>query len=97
MKHTPGPWEFRNNGLYSGDFAILWATQDHNGVEYLGLNEDDGELITKAPEMYEILKELMDCADPPPMTRVDTALKALQNALAAARDLLRDLNERPTP
>jgi hypothetical protein len=55
VNHTPGPWEFRSDGLYSGEFPILWVTQGYSGELYLGAFEDDTHIIITAPELYEAL------------------------------------------
>ena len=55
MKHTPGPWKFKSDGLYSKDFPILWCTQGRGGALYLGANEDDTHIIVHSPEMFEAL------------------------------------------
>ena len=63
MKHTPGPWHYdeRKGEVYA---------YDENGHEDpiahdIG-NDDDGELLAKAPEIYDIIQRyrsaLEECA-----------------------------------
>lgn len=60
MVHTPGPWMWEGSTLInSDDFIILWPTKDINGVAYIGVNADDCELITAAPDLLAACEALV--------------------------------------
>jgi hypothetical protein len=63
MKFTPGPWDISHktyeneDGTQSADWIEVWSHKE--AVAWLGDNrEGDAKLIAKAPEMYQLLKEL---------------------------------------
>lgn len=62
MRHTPGPWEFRGNTVYTADdkaVARVQREQTHRQRVSLGTVLANGDLIAAAPEMLEALEDLM--------------------------------------
>lgn len=71
-KHTPGPWVYRDNGIYSVTARPDWAdpaidpdyAEERIQVVDLfgamgGESEADARLIEKAPEMAGLLRDLV--------------------------------------
>jgi hypothetical protein len=88
MKYVPAPWEFRSDGLYSGEFPILWVTQGHSGELYLGANEDDTHLIAAAPDLLKACRRAAYVYDnwaDLSATEIDAMIDELRAAIAKAR------------
>lgn len=71
LKHTPGPWEVSigNEGSIFGDLNNDAHNGDHpyiGTVAGIGVDEDipectaNAKLISVAPDMYEVVKELYE-------------------------------------
>ena len=67
--YTPGPWKWKNNGicfaLYAGDGTEICDDGSAYG-EYAQVIDPDGHnarLISKAPELVEMVRKMCDQAD----------------------------------
>ncbi len=58
---SPQPLEIKRDGLYSGDFPVVWTAVDFDGVAHLGLNEDDIELLCNARNWIDALIFKIEC------------------------------------
>lgn len=67
-KFTPGPWRYNECADYRDGYIMAETKMVVNTSSSAGMNSEEakanGILISKAPEMYEILKRiLMEYAD----------------------------------
>ena len=60
VTHTPGPWEL----VQERDYLNL-QEKDTNLViaQFMGASNEDARLIAAAPEMHEVLSELLDALE----------------------------------
>jgi hypothetical protein len=69
-KHTPGPWLLKPDDVLPSDKSIDIYTDDHNWVavalgSHVGQKTEEqilanAKLISAAPDMFEVIKELYD-------------------------------------
>jgi hypothetical protein len=77
-KHTLGPWRWED-GILVGANEEGVIDRDDNVIQG-DIYERDARLIAKAPEMYELLRELVDMYDPNDLTpRVRSLLKEIND------------------
>jgi hypothetical protein len=66
-QHTPGPWKWREHyqGLYSADGSVIEFSR-HEGMwlSYGPHQAANAALIEQAPKLFELLKDLIEFADP---------------------------------
>ena len=64
-KFTPGPWHVgHGHGLSTGMkgleyYPVCWSPDDENVCDIV-YNKADADLIAAAPEMYELLSEILE-------------------------------------
>ena len=60
MQHTPGPWEFDEfNGIVHVGGRIVAGTDHGNSVATRRIDDENGRLISAAPDLLAALKLLM--------------------------------------
>ena len=59
-KHTPGPWQYPDDGFVRGFDSSLIASVARGPSEYA---EANARLIAAAPEMYELLEKVAKTAE----------------------------------
>lgn len=63
MSHTPGPWEVRDGDpLTENLIANVRGLRVFGGFNPASCGED-ARLIAAAPDMYEVLKGILECWD----------------------------------
>lgn len=75
-KHTPGPWWIKKSPVLVYDYAIMssgapilaetFGRDAHGGRPPADEEEANARLIAKSPEMYDLLKDLIDLEGPQP-------------------------------
>ena len=61
--HTPGPWENASVGIGSSATQVVWLGENTDKrIQVIGTGKDqaNARLIARAPEMHEVLSELLD-------------------------------------
>lgn len=59
-EHTPGPWSWSENWLYSGNEIVLRYTIDDDGIH---ASDGDRSLIAAAPDLLTCGAALLDAAE----------------------------------
>lgn len=64
-KHTPGPWVWvrRPSGYceaLAGNGEEVFRADEYAGAAWIAISDADARLIAAAPELLEVLVELMD-------------------------------------
>ena len=103
--HLPGPWkiiEHTHGGLFKDEtwgFTHIVSSQDAIVTTVYGTGPDsfgrdlaraNARLIVKAPELLDVLKQLIEISDEPPETAT-ASVDRLEAALVRARGLLNEL------
>lgn len=57
-KHTPGPWHYDDR---RGEIYIYDIDGHHDVLAHEVKRDDDGDLLAKAPEMYDLIMKLSRC------------------------------------
>ena len=63
VTHTPGPWENASVGIGLSATQVVWFGENTNkGIQVIGTGKDKANawLIAAAPDMHEVLSELLD-------------------------------------
>ena len=63
VTHTPGPWENASVGIGLSATQVVWFGENTNkGIQVIGTGKDkaNARLIAAAPDMHEVLSELLD-------------------------------------
>ena len=58
--HTPGPWGYSEGEIYRGNNPIASVIPSFGWFRKTAEDEANARLIASAPEMYEVLSELLD-------------------------------------
>lgn len=62
-KHSPGPWSFRNGGIWSADGFLIAAIniEDNQHIQPKGFAKANGRLLAQAERLAANLNGLVAC------------------------------------
>lgn len=109
MTHTPGPWIYRDSGIYARDVRPDWTNGDHEFDDERvcivnlmgGMGGDDTRadalLLTASPDLLAKLSALVDCCDDFLEHGKERHHVALRNAMADAYAVIDQATSAPVP
>ena len=80
--HTPGPWGYSEGEIYRGNNPIASVIPSFGWFRKTAEDEANARLIAAAPEMYEVLSELLDTLEMSKSYGFDEEYEKLREVLA---------------
>ena len=80
--HTPGPWGYSEGEIYRGNNPIASVIPSFGWFRKTAEDEATARLIAAAPEMFEVLSELLDTLEMSKSYGFDEEYEKLREVLA---------------
>ena len=80
--HTPGPWGYSEGEIYRGNNPIASVIPSFGWFRKTAEDEANARLIAAAPEMFEVLSELLDTLEMSKSYGFDEEYEKLREVLA---------------